>query len=308
MSDGGLELIKPGILTLVQDLGRQHYQHLGLASGGAADEQAFLWANRLLENPANSPALEICFGGLTLLARQPCQIAITGADCNARINQQPAANWQSHFLQQDDLLSFGNPHTGVRSYLAVKGGLSITPTLGSTATLLREKIGGLDGMGSPLQRGDVLPCPISHKTLNRQLLPVFIPDYQAPVVLRMIENRKLKSFSAEAFIDLYASKLHISAQSNQMGVRLEGSTIQPAQSGIISEGMPFGAIQIPPDGQPIVLLKDRQTIGGYPVIGNVLATDAFLLSQQQANSPVNFAPISLAEAQQIMRRFYQFFR
>lgn len=308
MTHGGLQIIKPGVLSLIQDLGRHHYQHLGLTTGGAADEQAFCWANRLLDNAPNSPALEICYGGLQLIAQAPCVIAITGADCHVTINDQPVENWQTHLLNTGDLLSFGHPQRGIRTYLAVSGGFFITPTLGSVATVIREKFGGLDGLGSPLQAGDILPCHESANIAKRQVPPDFIPDYQAPLTLRMIKNPQKKLFSEQALVDLATAQYQISAQSNQMGVRLQGPAIKPQQAGIISEGMAFGAVQIPADGQPIVLLKDRQTIGGYPVIGWVLTLDAFLLAQQTAGKPIKFSVISLAESQQILRDFYRFFR
>lgn len=305
--NSGLRISKPGFLSLIQDLGRRHYQHLGLATGGAADEQAFLWANRLLDNPANSPALEICYGGLHLVAENPCQIAITGADCNARINHQPAANWQSHFLNRGDTLRFAYPQSGMRSYLAVAGGFTVTPIFGSVASVVREKFGGLDGFGSPLKTGDILPCLSSAKLTRRQVPPAFIPDYSKPLILRIIENRQQDLFAQQAFEMLYQDRFQISRQSNQMGVRLQGIAIKPQHSGIISEGMPFGAVQIPPDGQPIVLLKDRQTIGGYPVIGWVLPLDAFQLAQRRPGEKVTFTAISLTEAQLMLQAFYRFF-
>ena len=172
---------------------------------------------------------------------------------------------------------------------------------------MREKFGGLDGFGSPLKAGDLLPCAGSEADRQRQVPPAFIPDYTAPLSLRVIENRPSDLFSDQQIKAFYQRLYQVSAQSNQMGIRLEGPGIKPQQAGIISEGMPFGAIQIPPDGQPIVLLKDRQTIGGYPVLGSVLAVDAFLLAQQQAGTTIRFQSISLPLAQQITRDFYQFF-
>lgn len=302
-----LVVVKTGLLSLLQDAGRRHYQHLGLTTGGAADEQAFLWANRLLDNTPDSPVIEICYGGLQLKATAPCQIAITGADCGAFINNRPAANWQTHHLNTDDLLCFNYPRSGVRSYLAVKGGFQVQPVFGSVASVMREKIGGLDGFGSPLKTGDCLPFTTIGKTLQRQVPQVFILDYDAPLTLRVIENRQLHLFSDQAFADLYAGHYQISPQSNQMATRLQGPPIHAEQPGIISEGAALGAVQIPPDRQPIVLLKDRQTIGGYPVIGWVSPLDVFQLAQRQPADSVHFASISLSAVQQQLKEFKRFF-
>src|SRR5690606_24977774 len=126
----GLRVLNPDILTLIQDLGRFGYQHLGLSTGGAANEHAFLWANRLLGNPPNSPSLEICFGGLQLEAQVITRMALAGADLQAKLNGQPIAPWRTFNLSAGDQLQFGYPKTGVRVYLAVQGGLQLPATFG----------------------------------------------------------------------------------------------------------------------------------------------------------------------------------
>src|SRR5690606_13976087 len=130
----------------------------GLSTGGAADEHAFLWANRLLGNPPNSPSLEICFGGLQLEAQVITRMALAGADLQAKLNGQPIAPWRTFNLSPGDQLQFGYPKTGVRVYLAVQGGFQLPATFGSVATVMRERMGGLDGSGSPLQENDWLCC------------------------------------------------------------------------------------------------------------------------------------------------------
>ncbi|EMR13300.1 allophanate hydrolase 2 subunit 2 [Methylophaga lonarensis MPL] len=307
MMPTGFKVLKPGMLTLVQDLGRFNYRHIGLSTGGAADEQAYLWANRLLDNRANSPALEICFGGLQLQALTDSQIAITGADMLVTRNNQPLANWQSHAIKSGDTLSFGYAKSGIRTYLAVKGGFQITPSFGSVATVIREKIGGLDGTGSPLKAGDLISCQESKQDIRTRVPSMFVPDYQQPLIVSVIVNQHRHDFSPSEEQKLFHHTYRISAQSNSMGLRLQGEAIKPKVKGIISEGTAFGSIQIPPDGQPIILLKDRQTIGGYPVLGSVFSMDAFLLAQQQAMTELRFTTMTLAEAQRQMRRFYQFF-
>lgn len=308
MPSRGLKVIKPGLLTLVQDLGRFGYQHLGLSPGGAADEQAFLWANRLLGNPPNSPALEICLGGLELEAQADCQLALTGADLGARRQGQPVTPWQTLGLKAGELLTFGYPKTGLRAYLAVTGGFEITPSFGSVASVVREQLGGLDGRGSPLQEGDHLPCPGSTGGgRHRQVSPRFIPDYTDPLTLRVIEGDLNSVLGPEQKADFYQQGYKILPQSDRMAVRLEAGPLTPKTTGMVSEGINFGCIQLPPEGQPMVLLKDRQTLGGYPKLGTVFPLDAFALAQRQAPAQVHFTPMLLEEAQAQLRRFYRFF-
>ena len=302
----GLRILSPGILTLLQDCGRYGYQHLGLTTGGAADEHAYLWANRLLDNCCDSQVLECCFGGLVVEAEQPVTIALTGADMQAQINHRRVANWATYQLQSGDQLQLGHARSGLRAYLAVKGGFQVSPTLGSVSTVMREKIGGLDGSGTPLQKGDCLPCLTSQQQYHRQVPELFIPDYAAPMIAGVIPTSK-KYFSDTERHEFFTHSWTISPQSNSMGIRLQGPAIKPRKSGIVSESTHFGAIQIPPDGQPIILLKDRQTMGGYPVIGSVFNLDAFLLAQKQPNNTIRFEPVGRREAQQNLVTFRRFF-
>ena len=307
MTQPGLKVLKPGILTLVQDLGRFAYQHIGLSPGGAADEHAFLWANRLLNNRSNTPALEICFGGLQLEVLANTNIAITGAEMNATLNNQPIDNWQTHTLMVGDKLSFAHASSGIRSYLAIQDGFELQPSFGSVATVMREKIGGIDGYGNPLKADDFLPCSQHKPELTTHVPPLFIPDYQRSLILSVIPNEQTDQFDEAELEKLYHWTYRISTQSDRMGIRLEGEPIMPNVQGIISEGIPYGTIQLPPDGQPIILLKDRQTMGGYPKVGTLFVLDAFLLAQQQAHTEVRFTQISLEEAQEKLRYFYRFF-
>lgn len=307
MTQPGLKVLKPGILTLVQDLGRFAYQHIGLSPGGAADEHAFLWANRLLDNRPNSPALEICFGGLQIEVLANTNIAITGAEMNATINDHPIENWQTHTLKVGDKLCFAHATSGIRSYLAIQDGFELQPSFGSVSTVMREKIGGIDGYGNPLKADDFLPCSQHKPKLTTHVPPLFIPDYQRPLILSVIANEQTDQFDAAELEKLYHWTYRISTQSDRMGIRLEGEPIIPNVHGIISEGIAYGTIQLPPDGQPIILLKDRQTMGGYPKLGTLFVLDAFLLAQQQAHTELRFTQISLQEAQDKLRYFYRFF-
>ncbi|MBR9828613.1 MAG: biotin-dependent carboxyltransferase [Oceanospirillales bacterium] len=303
----GLRVLNPGILALVQDLGRFGYQQLGLSTGGAADEHAYLWANRLLGNVPGAAAVEVCYGGLKLEAEVATRVAVTGADLQLTLNGQPVSPWQTLNLVPGDQLAFGYPKTGVRAYLAVQGGLQIKPVYGSVATVMREQIGGLDGCGGKLKVGDLLPCFGADPARHFRVTTGYIPDYTQPLTLRVIEGHQCALFPAEVLARFYSEAYEISPQSDRMGVRLSGPELHPLADGIISEGISFGAIQVPKDGQPIILLKDRQTIGGYPKLGTVFALDAFMLAQRQPHTDIRFAPMPLHEAQLELQRFYRFF-
>lgn len=303
----GLRVIHPGILSLVQDLGRFGQQHLGLSPGGAADEHAYLWANRLLDNAPTAAAVEVCYGGLQLEAEVATRVAVTGADLQLTCNGRAVEPWQTLNLQPGDRLAFGHPAAGVRAYLAVQGGFTVAPVFGSVATVMRDGIGGLDGQGRALQAGDRLPCVASAAQEHRVLAPRHRPDYRRPLTLRVIAGQQQELFPADELARFFAAGYRISPHSDRMGVRLNGPVLKPLADGIISEGISFGAVQVPADGQPIILLKDRQTIGGYPKLGTLFALDAFLLAQQQPGTVLHFAPMPLHQAQRALRRFYRFF-
>lgn len=306
MTPCGLKVIKPGPLTLLQDLGRFGYQHLGLSPGGAADEHASRWANRLLGNEPNAPVLEVTLGGLCLSVERPLQIALTGADQQASVNGRPISTWCTHTLVEGDRLQFGFASSGVRAYVAVRGGFAVGPCYGSVATVTREKMGGLEGSGEPLKTGDVLPCPDVRPVVERAVPSRFIPDYREPVTLRLMASERRGWFSAAAFEGLYRTAYRLASRSDRMGARLEGDTVASRVNGIVSEPIPFGAVQVPPDGLPIVLLKDRQTIGGYPTMGIVHPLDAFALAQCQPGSTIRFAPATLDECRREWSVFLRF--
>lgn len=290
------KVIKPGLLALVQDLGRHGYQSLGLTTGGPMDEMAFRWSNALLDNDTNSAQIEITFGMFSLEAQADTSIAITGADLGATLNDKSISPWRSYAIKKGDILAFHQPVWGLRAYLAVKGGFLCEPTLGSVATVMREKIGGLTGKGDKLQKGDILKYqPFTHHQ-DRAVPRLAIPNYgqtEIPVIL----SYQYESFSTLERANFFSSDYRVSGNSDRMGYRLEGKVISSDLKGIISEGIAYGAIQIPKDGQPIVLLRDRQTIGGYPKIGCVTRYGGSILSQQKPGDVIQFTPITVDQAE-----------
>jgi biotin-dependent carboxylase-like uncharacterized protein len=287
------------MLSLIQDAGRFGAFYIGLTNGGPVDLLAFKWANRLCGNKLNTTAIEISLGGLTLTAQVDTTLSVTGANMPLTINGEKKALWRSYHIKAGDVIALGFAALGVRCYLAVSGGFSITPSFGSTATVCREGIGGLHG--SKLAAGDVLACTgsrINNNKIKQNLVleDKFIPKYSKDVVLHTIPSYQQQHFSSHQQRLFYSTEYTVSKSFDRMGYRLEGQPITCDIKGILSEGICHGAIQIPADGQPIVLLNDRQTIGGYPKIGAVSSIDTAKLGQINQGGKVRFEPISMEKA------------
>nr|WP_241242445.1 biotin-dependent carboxyltransferase family protein [Thalassotalea sp. G2M2-11] len=303
-------------MATLQDLGRDHAQHLGFSGSGAADEFSFLLANHLLQNSPNSPALEIVLGQVHLTANSSCQFVLTGADCHAQIIKQGAnadqgqkiTNNRSYHLAQGDSLQLHMPRSQLLTYLAVKNGFEGKKFLNSLSQATNEfnlaftepaiKQGTRLALSSQEQATDTFDNKIKPHRLN----PNF--HQEGDLVLRFIPSQlwhDLPTAKQEQFTEQY---YQISAQANRMGYRLQGNalTIDPSAAGL-SKPVCFGTIQCPSDGQPIVLMKDRQTIGGYPVLGTVIQTDLFRLSQKRPGNKVSFLPITIGQAQAQLSAF-----
>ena len=294
----GFEVVNGGLFTTVQDLGRFGFMHLGVTHSGAMDEYAYRWSQKLLNNQDGN-ALEV-MAGLKLKATSSTQIALCGADLDFKLNGVSQPVWQTHRVQAGDILSFEKRISGQRAYLAVKDGFKIAKKYGSYSTTLRE------GIGSRLQKGDVLPfdsCDDNH-TIYR-VKSAYKPDYQQSLTLRILLSCQEDYFTPKEKEKFFNSNYEVTLQSDRMGYKLKGPLVTPTQDGIISESIAFGSVQIPKDGQPIILLKESQTIGGYPKIGTVLPIDCFKLAQAAIGSSVKFEPIGIVEAQEKMREFYQ---
>ena len=279
------------MLTTIQDLGRVGNANLGITSGGPADKAAFNWANRLLNNDVNSSVLEINFGGLKLIANCNTTIAITGAQVDCKINNLQISNWQSHKVSKGDTLEIGYASNGCRAYLAVSGGFKAIPQFGSTSTVLREKLGGYDG--EPLKQGQQLDIATPQIINLYKVKSAHIPTFSNCVTLRVVTGYQIDLFNQQQVNKFFASEYKVSSQYDRMGYRLEGPQVKSNITSMYSEGITLGAIQIPPDGQPIILCQDRQTIGGYPKIGSVLSIDLDRLMQCTQGAKIHFEPISI---------------
>jgi biotin-dependent carboxylase-like uncharacterized protein len=294
----GLVVENAGMLSLIQDAGRFGAFNLGLTNGGPADSLAFYWANKLCGNALNATVIEISLGGLRLTSQIDCVIAVTGAPMPLSVNGQPKLLWRSFLVKAGDTIALGFSSCGVRCYLAVVGGFVIKPSFGSTATVCRESVGGL--RGDKLAVNDVLPCQSALTVGNKPKL-LMLPEHEQPMYSNEVLLRTVLSYQHAYFSSIekrlfFSCEYHISKYWDRMGYRLQGHEIKADVGGILSEGICYGAVQIPEDGQPIVLLNDRQTIGGYPKIGAVISQDCAKLSQCRQGNKVHFEPISMSQA------------
>jgi biotin-dependent carboxylase-like uncharacterized protein len=299
-----MTVVQSGMLSLLQDGGRRGQHRLGLTNGGPLDGEAYHYCNRLLQNAPGSTVVEISVGGLQLRVDVDTYLCLTGAAMPLSINGEKRGLWEVHRVHAGDIVRIAYAKSGCRAYLGVAGGFAVEPMFGSTATVVRERIGGL--RGERLQAGDVLPCA---EVATRKLF--FLaerdrPRYQNTLTVRVIPGYQQRYFSRREQRRFFREPFRVSEHSDRMGYRLEGPAIDCDIDGILSEGICFGAIQIPPDGQPIVLLNDRQTIGGYPKIGSALSLDAARLAQLVPGSTVHFAaitPHTARRALQLAQRF-----
>lgn len=310
-----MEVIRPGMLTLIQDIGRYGAGGQGLSQGGAVDLHAYCWANYLLANKPNSAMLEITLGQAEFQVLHDGQIAVTGADMQPTLDGSTLPMWQSVTVKKGQRLVFGFARTGLRAYLAVQGGLDAPLIMGSASAVPRNQLGGFH-QGKGLEKGDILSAKqvsvdalhIQHEqAITRQTSARFIPDYSIPIQLRVIESYQHERFAEREKQRFYAGRYTVSQETDRMGCRLSGEPIHAEIEGIVSEGIALGAIQIPPNGQPIVLLNDRQTLGGYPKLGCVARVDLPRLAQARPGTEVVFKRATLAEAIDQWVRFSRFF-
>ena len=300
-----LELVNNPILVMLQDKGRYGYSEIGVTNSGVMDEYAYLSANKMLGNNLETNILEIAFSNVIFKVNASTQIVITGAFCEFFINDVLKECWQTHNIKVGDVIKIGKILNGIRVYLAVKGGFDIKKEFGSNSTTIKEKLGGING--EKLKKGDVLAFEESFCTHNTRLKKEFIPTYEDELTLRVVLSYQDEYFPKEQKEKFFSNIFTVTNDFNRMACKLSGEAILCDIDGIISEAISFGAIQVPSDGQPIILLKDRQTIGGYPKIGSVLPIDCFKLSQVKANTKIRFSQITIDEATKKTRRFYSSF-
>lgn len=301
-----LKVIACGPLCLLQDGGRLSRQRLGISPSGAVDIHAAAWANRLLGNAFGTALLEVTLGGLELEAKTDTWLALCGADIGATLDGERLPMWSRFRVNSGQRLKLGFARTGQRAYLAAAGGFSAVPVLGSVSTQVREQLGGLSGNGRPLAVEDELECGVENVRFDQAAsVPwLYQPDYREVPLLRVLPGPD--PFTKQQRQVFFDQPWQVSPQSDRMGVRLRGEALS-APRRQWSLGVVNGAIQVPADGQPIILLADRQTMGGYPLLGVLHPLDLGRLAQCSAHSRVRFVEARVDQAQADLRAFLRFF-
>lgn len=300
-----LEVIDVSGLATIQDSGRKGWRRFGVPTSGPMDIFAFRAANALAGNPSNFAVVEIGLGDITFRALQDCIIAVTGTGYNLAIYLWEFPLWSSFFVHSGWTIRFNKMDNGIWAYLAIAGGVQTQPVLGSRSTYLRGVFGGLEGR--QLQVGDRIPTgrPLyALDGLAARTLPIEArPSYSDHPVIDVVMGPQTKYFSNESIQTFLSSDYSVSLTSDRMGYRLEGPPLtQRGKTELISEGMTFGAIQVPASGQPIVMMADCPTTGGYPKIAAVTSADLPLLAQCVPNKPrISFQETTIAKAQKKYR-------
>lgn len=300
-----LELINNPIFATLQDKGRFSFTHIGVTNSGVMDEFSYLVANKLLDNKNDGNIIEIAFSNVVFKANTNTHISITGAYCEFFINDTPYDTWRTFNIKVGDIIKIGKIYSGTRVYLSVKNGFKIAKVFGSNSTTIKESLGGING--EKLKKGDIFTCETFNETHTKRFKKKYLPKYNDSLKLRVILSYQEEFFEKEEKEKFFSSIYTVTNDFNKMGCKLDGSEISCKLDGIISEGISYGSIQIPKDGKPIILLKDKQTIGGYPKIGAVLSIDCFKLSQAKVGTKIEFIPFSIEKSQDKVKAFYKQF-
>ncbi|MFC3041528.1 biotin-dependent carboxyltransferase family protein [Virgibacillus xinjiangensis] len=295
------KVVKPGMYTTFQDLGRTGFQRYGVPPGGAMDPFALQIANILAGNPPGTAALEVTLLGPELIACTDITIVITGADLGAQLNGRPTEMWSTRRMKEGDRLSFGKYRSGSRAYIAVSGGFDAPEYLGSSS------VDGNIGIGSLLKKMDKLNGYPQPREQGIGLARKHIPVYGNSIRTAVIEGPHTEAFTSAGRETFFHTIHRVEANSNRMGYRLRSEQIKVREDAEIwSDAVPFGGIQVPGNGQPIILMADRQTTGGYPRIGTITSADIPNVAQLAPGGEISFYSISVEDAQERLRRMREF--
>ncbi len=294
-----MRIARAGLMTTVQDIGRTGFRASGVPLSGPMDPFAFRVANMLAGNPEAAAALEIILSGPEIEFSQDARIALCGAEFAG------LPSWRPVLVRAGERVRFGECRKGCHAYLAVAGGISVPPVLGSRSTYLRGGLGGFHGRalrdGDSLETGSGPPVPAPRRSEGSfYVAPSLLPAYSASPTVRVVRGAQAGEFAG----GLYAGQFAVSAHSDRMGLRLSGKAVGRRSGGeLTSSAVAPGTIQVPPDGQPIVLMADAQSIGGYPQAAHVVSVDLPILAQLRPGDSLRFREVPLDEAQhELLRR------
>lgn len=296
-----IEIINPGLLTSVQDIGRWGYQEFGMPVSGVMDEFSHRCANALVGNKEDEGSLEITLMGPEIRFNGKIGFAVTGADFDMTLNGESIKGWSYYLAKKGDILRFGHLNSGARTYLAVSGGIPIDKFMGSRSTYLRGKLGGIEGRA--LKKGDVLPVGKRKRFLKKPFIAEKeIPRWISSPEIRIIKGVNANSFSEETLEWFERRFYHLDNDSDRMGFRLKGTALEhKAGADVFSYGICKGAIQVPGDGQPIIMMADRQTTGGYTQIASVISADLHKVAQLKPGDYLKFKFVDYDEAVAALR-------
>ncbi|MCL3781343.1 biotin-dependent carboxyltransferase [Prolixibacteraceae bacterium JC049] len=296
---GKIKILNPGLLSTIQDTGRWGYQQYGMPVAGAMDTDSMQLANWCVDNKPDTAVIETTLIGPTIEFMTDTTIALCGALTDAQINGEPVEMNCSLSVQSGDILEVGNAYLGCRTYLAIAGGFCIERFMNSQSTYLRGKLGGYQGRA--LKLGDQIPVNSSTQNLNQTIPEELLPEFNEITPIRIIAGTEVNCFSHQGIQAFLCSTYTISPQSDRMGYRLEGTPIEHIEGAdIISSGLTTGTIQVPGHGEPIIMMADHQTTGGYTRIAHVITADLPLLGQMKPGDQLQFKEVSLEKAQDIL--------
>ena len=297
----GMKIMTGGFLTTVQDLGRIGYQETGMAVSGVMDQHSAKIANILVGNDCGEAVLEVTMMGPSIQFTEDNVIAVTGADLGFVINKQPAAMYRALSVHAGDILEFKALKTGLRAYIAFAGGLDIPVVMGSRSTNLKSKVGGFQGR--KLEAGDEIgfraPVRVMDHMERRVAETEIMPTKEIEV--RVIMGPQDDCFTEKGKETFLNSEYAFTSELDRMGCRLEGEVIEHVDGGdIISDGITFGAVQVPSHGKPIIMMADHQTTGGYTKIACVITVDLPKVAQAKPGVKLRFKAVSIEEAQELL--------
>lgn len=310
-----VKILKPGLLSTIQDLGRFGSQKYGVIVGGAMDSLSVRIANILVGNEEGEATIEITMFGTELEMLEETILAITGGNLNPVIDGKNVPMWRPILIQKGQVLKFTAPSSGSRAYISLSGGIEVPEVMGSKSTHAHAKIGG--HKGRELQKGDILSCgeitergEIFMKQLKEENVPFeWFADYSAfyispePNKIRILKGSEFDYFDEASQKIFFKHPYKLTINANRMGYQLEGSKLAlTKQFELLSEGVTYGTVQVPSNGQPIILMAERQTTGGYPKIGQVATVDLPRLAQLQPRDEIEFEMITINEAEKLLMK------
>ena len=306
----GIKIVQPGLLATIQDLGRYGVQKYGVIVGGAMDAISLRIANMLVGNCEEEGVLEVTLYGTSLLFESDELISITGGNLRPTVDGKEVPMWRPLLIRKGSVLKFHAAVSGCRAYVSFSGGIQVPIVMKSKSTYLRAGIGGFQGR--KLQKNDVFECgkrtelgeelfqqlQIEPTCLSWSVNYTSFVTFHKTKTIRVIRGSEYERFNEESIKNFLSTPYSISTQADRMGYRLTGQTVHLKEPfDLLSEGVTYGTIQVPSNGQPIILMADRQTTGGYPKIGQVITADLPSLAQMQATDTVHFQEVTLEEAQ-----------